>query len=149
IGIHLRYDTMWYVLTDRSVRIRRGLWVLHETTITFENVQNVTVTQGPLERWFGIASVMVDTAGGGAVHGKQQAGSTHRGVIQGITNAPQVRELIMARARASNSAGLGDDHPSERGIASNGASAPRWTRAHVAALQAIRDELRAMSAARA
>src|SRR5262245_8180568 len=38
IAIHLRYDTMWYVLTDRSLRIRRGIWTIHEVTITFENV---------------------------------------------------------------------------------------------------------------
>ena len=25
VGIHLRYDTTWYVLTDRSLRIRRGI----------------------------------------------------------------------------------------------------------------------------
>src|SRR5262252_829179 len=42
VAIHLRYDTTWYVLTHRSLRIRRGIWVIHETTITFENVQNVS-----------------------------------------------------------------------------------------------------------
>ena len=65
IAIHLRYDTTWYVMTSRSLRIRRGIWTIHETTISFENVQNVTVTQGPVERLFGIANVRVDTAGGG------------------------------------------------------------------------------------
>ena len=65
VAIHLRYDTTWYVVSDRSLRIRRGIWVIHETTITFENIQNVTVNQGPLQRWFGIADVLVQTAGGG------------------------------------------------------------------------------------
>src|SRR5437868_2162165 len=45
IAIHLRYDTTWFVLTDRSLRIRRGIWTIRETTITFENIQNVTVNQ--------------------------------------------------------------------------------------------------------
>ncbi len=36
IAIHLRYDTTWYVVTDRSLRMRRGIWIIHETTITFE-----------------------------------------------------------------------------------------------------------------
>ncbi len=71
VGIHLRYDTTWYVLTDRSLRIRRGIMTIHETTISFENVQNVEVRQGPLQRYFGIADVLVTTAGGGvASHGK-------------------------------------------------------------------------------
>jgi hypothetical protein len=30
IAIHLRYDTTWYVVSDRSLRIRRGIWLLHE-----------------------------------------------------------------------------------------------------------------------
>lgn len=46
VGIHLRYDTTWYVLTDRAIRIRRGIWIIHETTLSFENVQNVAVNQG-------------------------------------------------------------------------------------------------------
>jgi membrane protein YdbS with pleckstrin-like domain len=45
VAIHLRYDTTWYVLTDRSLRIRRGIGIMHETTISFENVQNVEVLQ--------------------------------------------------------------------------------------------------------
>src|SRR5262249_35970148 len=45
IALHLRYDTTWYVLTDRSMRVRRGIWTIRETTITFENIQNVVVRQ--------------------------------------------------------------------------------------------------------
>jgi hypothetical protein len=52
VAIHLRYDTTWYITTDRSLRIRRGIWEIHETTITFENVQNVSVESGPIERFF-------------------------------------------------------------------------------------------------
>ena len=52
VGIHLRYDTTWYVFTDRSLRIRRGILSIHETTISFENVQNVEVRQGPVQRSF-------------------------------------------------------------------------------------------------
>jgi membrane protein YdbS with pleckstrin-like domain len=50
LAIHLRYDSTWYVMTGRSLRIRRGIWIIHETTITFENVQNVEINQGPSTR---------------------------------------------------------------------------------------------------
>jgi uncharacterized membrane protein YdbT with pleckstrin-like domain len=79
VGLHLRYDTTWYVFTDRSLRIRRGIWVIHETTITFENVQNVAVAQGPVQRYFGIADVIVQTAGGGASK-KAAMAARHRSV---------------------------------------------------------------------
>ena len=66
ILIRLNYDTTWYVMNDRSLRLRHGVVQVVEQTFTFENVQNVRVTQGPLQRLFGIADVVLDTAGGGA-----------------------------------------------------------------------------------
>ncbi len=114
VAIHLKYDSTWYVMTDRSLRIRRGIWTIHETTLTYENIQNVNVVQGPLERYFGIANVIVETAGGGggvdAAHGGQ---GTHVGRIEGVDNAPQLREMIMARTASSSSTGLGhhEDEP--------------------------------------
>lgn len=121
LAIHLRYDSTWYVMTERSLRIRRGIWIIHETTITFENVQNVEVNQGPLQRFFGIADVHVDTAGGGGkvAHSEygSQATAGHRGLIEGISNAQRVRDLVLSRLRKSRTTGLGDEsvarHPEE------------------------------------
>jgi len=111
VGMHLRVDTTWYVMTDRSIRIRRGIWVIQEATITFENVQNVSVSQGPIQRAFGIADVVIETAGGGgaAAPGKGGAMTGHHGLIQGVANATEIRDRIMARVRASRGAGLGDE----------------------------------------
>jgi len=137
IAIHLRYDTTWYVFTDRSLRIRRGIWIIHETTITFENIQNVAVNSGPLERYFGIANVTVDTAGGGQAHkekGGHQAANYHQGLIEGIDNANEIRTQILMRVRRSRSAGLGDE----------GISAADWSHAHVALLREIRDLIAGM-----
>jgi uncharacterized membrane protein YdbT with pleckstrin-like domain len=140
VAIHLKYDTTWYVLTARSLRIRRGIMVIRETTITFENIQNVSVQQGPLQRYFGIADVRVDTAGGGQAqqgpHG-QPGEPLHRGLIEGIADAPRVRDLIMSRLRQSRSAGLGDEETTLE------KSAASWAPEHLAALREIRDALRA------
>lgn len=111
IAIHLRYDTTWYVLSDRSMRIRRGIWIIHETTITYDNIQNVSIRQGPVQRFFEISDVLVETAGGGAAV-KQGDGSTvagHHGLLEGISNAAEVRNLILAKWKDSKSAGLGDE----------------------------------------
>ena len=137
VAIHLRYDTTWYVMSDRSVRIRRGIWVITETTLTFENVQNVAVKQGPLQRWYGIGDVHVETAGGGSseAHGGA-ASSMHRGLIEGVANAKEIRDLILSRLHRSRSAGLGDEVTRERPAASG------WSPQHIAALKEIRDELR-------
>jgi membrane protein YdbS with pleckstrin-like domain len=139
VAIHLRYDTTWYVMSQRSLRIRRGIWVIHETTITFENVQNVAVRQGPIQRLFGIANILVDTAGGGAeaqhgAHGARHA-VAHRGLIEGISEPQRLRDLILRRLRGTRSTGLGDEGPAEM------AAHRGWCREHVAVLTDIRDAL--------
>ncbi len=143
IGLHLRYDTTWYAMTPRSLRIRRGILVLEEMTITFENVQEVTVRQGPVQRWFGIADVVVRTAGAApriGPHG-ERGRSMNQGVIGGVADAGRVRDVIMHRVRASRSAGLGDERAGFAPAPSWGG--PSWSPAHVAALREIRDSIRA------
>ena len=129
-------------MTERSLRIRRGMMVIHETTITFENVQNLKLRQGPLQRHFGIADLVVETAGSGGAQGHEgRAGVDNRGVIEGIDNAPEVRERILSRMRQSRTAGLGDEDP---------AAAPSpsaWSPAQLQALREIREEVRLMCAA--
>ena len=130
VALHLRYDTTRYVITDRSLRVRRGIWVIKEVTITFENVQNVEVRQGPLQRHFGIADVIIETAGGGGGDAAQQ----------GCLDTHRVREIIVGRLRESRHAGLGDDmseHTETPGC---------WSPQHVTVLREIRGEIAAMRA---
>lgn len=139
VAIHLRYDTTWYVLSDRSMRIRRGIWSIHETTITYDNIQNVAIRQGPLQRYFGISNVLVETAGGGATAGGEGAGVVgHSGLLEGIANADEVRNLILAKWRDSKSAGLGDEsthRPSDRHTRNTNA----YSVEQIELLRAIRD----------
>ncbi|MFO0900074.1 MAG: PH domain-containing protein [Pirellulales bacterium] len=144
VAMHLRYDTTWYVLSDRSLRIRRGIWTIHETTITYENIQNVTVNQGPLQRLFGIADVVVDTAGGGGMvagpHGTPVGGGGHHGLIEGVDDAERIRNLILGRLKRSAGAGLGDDHD-------HLVPAIGWRPEHLAALREIRAAAQALARA--
>lgn len=136
LAIHLRYDTTWYVMSGRSIRIRRGIWVIHETTITYENIQNVTVRQGPLQRWFGIANVLIETAGGGAAQAQGHQGgagqAAHRGLIEGVAEAHTIRDRLVARLRHSRSAGLGDEQEEHQ-------RRPGWTAEQLDLLREIRD----------
>ena len=136
LAIHLRFDSTWYVLSQRSLRIRSGIWTISEATITFENIQNVTVESGPVERFFDIANVIVDTAGGGSSgggHGTKGATNLHRGTLAGVARAHEIRHLILSRVSHSKASGLGDEFP---------APATGWGVEHLAALREIRDALR-------
>ncbi len=142
VWIRLRYDTTWYVMNQRSVRLRTGILLVVEQTFTFENVQNVKVTQGPIQRHYGIADVVLETAGGGGATGQNaeavQFFSAHRGLLFGLDAAEQVRDLILSRIGRQVSAGLGDDGEAI-------ASGRTWRPEHIRRLREIRDELRGMA----
>jgi membrane protein YdbS with pleckstrin-like domain len=108
----LDYELRWYIVTDRSLRIRAGLAAVQETTMSFANVQQVVVTQGPLQRLLGIADVRAQSAGGGGdrldAHGSGSGDSLHTGVFHGVDNADEIRDLVQERLRAFRQAGLGD-----------------------------------------
>jgi len=143
VALHLRYDTTWYVMSGRSLRIRRGIWIIRETTITFENVQDVELKQGPLQRYFGISNLVVQTAGGGSAQPQQGQTNPHVGLVEGVADAPAIRDVILARVRRSRLAGLGDESPGEERAGARGA---RWTPEHLEALRGVRDEIKALRA---
>lgn len=109
-AVRLDWELRWYIVTDRSLRIRAGLWSLQESTMSFANLQQVEVTQGPIQRLLGIADVRVQSAGGGSGPGKghDEEHSLHTGVFHGVDNAQEIRDLILERLRHFRQAGLGD-----------------------------------------
>ncbi len=106
----LDYEQRWYIVTDRSLRLRSGVWSLREMTMSFANLQQITVAQGPLQRLLGLADVKVQSAGGGTGHGHYQHGreSLHTGHFQDVEHAEEIRDLITERLRKFRETGLGD-----------------------------------------
>jgi uncharacterized membrane protein YdbT with pleckstrin-like domain len=121
--VALDYRYRWYVITDRSLRIREGVWRVRERTMTFSNIQNVAIRQGPLQRFFGIADLRVQTAGGGGKGGdddnEPSADDLHVGYFRGVANAAEIRDTVLARLRRLRTSGLGDpEEPVEAAIGS-------------------------------
>ena len=113
--MRLDFNLRWYMVTDRSLRVREGILSLREKTMTFANVQQLTVEQGPLQRLLGLADVHVQSAGGGAAKRarKGEAGvgeSPHEARFRGVANAVEIRDLVRERVRRYRDAGLGDAH---------------------------------------
>jgi membrane protein YdbS with pleckstrin-like domain len=107
----LDYEMRWYMVTDRSLRLRHGVWQISESTMSFANIQQVMVSQGPLQRLLGLGNVKVKSAGGGGVsdhHGHHEGDDMHTGVFQSVTNGQEIRDLIVERLRHFREAGLGD-----------------------------------------
>ena len=144
--VHLDYEKRWYLVTDRSLRIREGVATVREITFTFANIQNLSVTQGPIQRMLGIADLKVETAGGGSMastHQQQTIGlNLHTAYFRGIDNAEELKGLIGARMRGHKDAGLGDhdDHHAHPVSAPSAAS----DAAFHAALEEVLAETRAL-----
>lgn len=144
--LRLDYEMRWYMVTDRSLRLRHGVWRLSEATMSFANIQQVVVSQGPLQRLLGIANVKVKSAGGGSgqhSHGGE-SDDMHSGFFHSVNNAPEIRDLILARLRRFRESGLGD--PEEKPAMSAASPAPAQADA-LAAAQELLAEARALRAA--
>lgn len=158
ILIRLDYEQRWYLVTDRSLRVREGVVRVSERTVTFANVQKIEVKQGPLQRLLGIADLEVRSAGGGGGSRKikprgkfsgQQ--DTHVTYLRGISNAEEVRSMIRDRVRQYRDSGLGDldDEPASTSSASrpapvtalSGASLKAAAREFGAEARALRERL--------
>lgn len=101
--LRLDWDQRWYLVSDRSLRVREGLLRLHEKTTTFENIQNVTIRQGPLERLFGIADVEVQSAGGGGGDENSSKEDLHTVRFRGVADAAGIRDTILRRVEQARS----------------------------------------------
>ncbi len=141
--LRLDFRYRWYMVTDTALRIREGVVRVREQTMTFANIQNLSIRQGPLQRLFGIADLEVRSAGGGGDHsgsGEQHTGAAdmHLSFFRGVDNAEQVRDLIVDRMRGLRDAGLGDPDEVVRQPVTGGSD-----RAGVAPALAAARELRA------
>lgn len=111
--IKLDFELRWYIVTDRSLRIREGILHVVEKTMTYANIQNLAIRQGPLQRILRIHDLEVKTAGGGAAsqkdpYGGKMGDDLHTAYFRGVDNAAEIRMLILDRVRRHRDAGLGD-----------------------------------------
>jgi uncharacterized membrane protein YdbT with pleckstrin-like domain len=112
LPVILDWELRWYIVTDRSLRIREGVFRVAEMTMTFANVQEVSIHQGPLERLLDVADLRVRSAGGGpgsSAHDRErEEKSGHIGYFRGVDDAAAIRDLILERLKKQRDAGIGD-----------------------------------------
>lgn len=155
--VRLEYDMRYYIVTDRSLRIREGAWTIREMTLTYANVQHLEIQQGPIERLLGIANVFVRTAGGAGAPvpqggllaallfsgrnppGEPAVATGHVGILRGIENAQEVRDRINALLKKYRDAGLGEPEDRRRPPSANARGLPPEG---IARLREILEELR-------
>lgn len=132
------FELRHYLVGDRSLRVVQGAWKREEATLSYANVQNIEVTQGPLERFFGFKSLIISTAGADTTPGAE---NSHLVTLVGLEEADDVRALILNMLRGQRDAGLGE--PSPTGLMDD-VSLSRLQEIKVAALT-LRDAARAQA----
>lgn len=60
------YHNQAYALREKDILYKRGVIVQSLTTIPFNRVQHCEIKQGPIERFFGLKTLEIFTAGGSA-----------------------------------------------------------------------------------
>ena len=86
-----RYRAWGYGLDSEELQVRRGVWTRVHTMVPLDRVQHIDVSQGPLERAFGICSLVLHTAG--TLHSQIVLPGLARGTAEGI------RDEIRGRIR--------------------------------------------------
>ncbi len=62
--IRENYRVSGYLLREHDITFRRGVLWRSDTTVPFNRLQHCEITQGPIEKWFGLATLKLYTAGG-------------------------------------------------------------------------------------
>jgi membrane protein YdbS with pleckstrin-like domain len=96
VWIPAAFKALEYYIDDEGVKMKGGVvWKKH-VTIPYLKITNVDVTQGPMQRYYNIGTIHVQTAGAG---GKQ--GEKAELKINGIRELEKVRDIIIGRVNDS------------------------------------------------
>ena len=86
-----RYRAWGYAESEDELHIRSGLWTRVRTAVPFGRVQHIDISQGPIERAYGLATLILNTAG------TRGASVPLPGLLQG--EAERMRDRIRAQIR--------------------------------------------------
>lgn len=139
------WETREYAIGERSIRVREGVLTVREVTLSFANIQNVDVDQGPLEQLFGIRTVRLSTAGGGnPLEGAGEAGG-HGAQLVGLDDAQGLKLELLGRMTQGKGAGLGEE-PHVPALPTSRTGALPAPAARLARLREVRDAALALRA---
>ncbi len=83
----LSYRHTWYRVTDRAIEIRSGVVFKSVVTVPRERIQHTDVAQGPIERRWGLGTLVIHTAG------DQHSSITLDGLA--YEEASRIRDLLL------------------------------------------------------
>lgn len=131
LPLYFRYHTMRYRFTDEGISMSWGILFRREIIINYARIQDIHLRSNVVERWLGLARILVQTASGS---------SAAEMTIEGIKEFEALRDFLYARMRGVK------DHPAPApaaaaAMAGNPADVAAALREAAAELRALREEL--------
>jgi putative membrane protein len=124
LPMYFRYHTLRYRFTAEGVSMRWGILFRREIIINYARIQDIHLRSNMVERWLGLAKVLVQTASG--TSGAEMT-------LEGLQEFEAVRDFLYSKMR-----GTKDTH---QAVTTSTAGAPDHELA--AALREVAAELRA------
>ena len=115
-----RYHTMRYKFTDEGISMSWGILFRREIIVNYARIQDIHLRSNLVERWLGLAKVLVQTASGSA---------SAELTLEGLREFEAIRDFLYSKMRGIK------EHPAAGVVAPDAELA--------AALRAVAAELRA------
>jgi uncharacterized membrane protein YdbT with pleckstrin-like domain len=103
IVMYFRYHTMRYKFSDDGISMRWGILFRREIIVNYARIQDIHLKSNIVERWLGLARILVQTASGNA---------SAELTIEGIKEFELLRDFLYSRMR-----GVKDHHADTSGEA--------------------------------
>jgi membrane protein YdbS with pleckstrin-like domain len=91
--VHPYYKSLRYEVEEDQVIVHAGIWTQSVKHVPYRTVTNITIKRGVLDRWLGLGTLEIQTAG---MSGSQ--GGPEEGLV-GLADAQHVYEIVAGRLR--------------------------------------------------
>jgi uncharacterized protein len=140
--LYFRYHTMRYRFSDDGISMSWGILFRREVIVNYARIQDIHLGSNVVERWLGLARILVQTASG--AHAAEMT-------IEGIKEFEALRDFLYNRMRGVKDAHAPQPTPpassaAADGVASSSIAAPSAD-VLASALREVAVELRAVRAA--
>lgn len=154
LPLYFRYNTMRYTFTDEGISMRWGILFRHEIIIHYARIQDIHLRANLVERWLGLARILVQTASGSSgaemtIEGLKEFEAVRdhlyqkmRGVKEPVPNAPHAGTNVTAGAANPAGSPIGSGGVSTASSATGSPGAGANSAELAAALREVARELR-------
>src|SRR5262245_53402096 len=99
-----KYETLKYRFEDDGMSMSWGVLFRHEVYLTYRRIQDIHLSRNILQRWFGLATLSVQTASGSASPEMD---------IEGIPEAEMLRDFLYTKMRGARDV---EEHPDDEAL---------------------------------